>query len=372
MSLIAALALSVPPAPPPFVHTPPTGLYTPPRPRIVTLVPGVATCDGKPAKPLHVELPLPGRSYGEASAPAATLTFSTDETGRPLGIAFEGERQASGRIEFHDLQPAFAAWRFEPGQARAKCRVTFMPRSVDADDADPAIAYRYAALVTSGRPNFDTILSRALFDRARGPDSNCDRRPQPRRIIYPELDLVPQSLGGLSFVMTNYDVDKSGKPVNVQVIGSNGNADLNRRATDAIRQSRFAPQAKRGCVHFYYRNSPGPLAAPEAPPTESLKPAGAQCPQDESLPWKTLPTLVFPDNFRRRSIEGWAILRYDVAPWGQVGNVSVLAAEPASQFGDAAVNVLTGAQKPQSSRGFSGCVERVVFKMETDTAAADD
>jgi hypothetical protein len=374
MSLIAALSLAAaPPAPPPpIVQIPPAAPSTS-VPRLVSLVAGEATCDGASVTPVHVEAPSPSRAYGDMPVPPVVLSFRIDANGRPLGIAPDGGRHALDRVEYNDLQPAFAAWRFAPGLERPNCRIAFTSRRVSADDAHPVAAYGYAALVTQGRPNFDMFLSRALFDRARGPGSDCDNgRPQPRRIIFPELDRVPQRLGGLSFVMTNYDIDKAGKPVNVRVIGSNGNADLNRRGVEAIRGSRFAPEARHGCVHFFYRNPPGPLPAPDAPSAESLRDPASDCPSDEGQPWKKLPALVFPDNFRRRSIEGWAILRYDVAPWGQVGNVSVLAAEPASQFGDSAVRVLSGALKPESRRGFSGCVERVVFKMDTAPRRADD
>ena len=34
-----------------------------------------------------------------------------------------------------------------------------------------------------------------------------------------------------------------------------------------------------------------------------------------------------------RAIEGWAVIAFDVAPWGGTGNVRVVASEPAADFG---------------------------------------
>lgn len=55
------------------------------------------------------------------------------------------------------------------------------------------------------------------------------------------------------------------------------------------------------------------------------------------------------------------MIAFDVAPWGQTGNVRVLAAEPAAEFGDAAQQIIRGAVKPPSPTGYTGCVERVRY-----------
>ena len=81
--------------------------------------------------------------------------------------------------------------------------------------------------------------------------------------------------------------------------------------------------------------------------------------------WAFLPPLgsYFPAAFRRRGIEGWAVVRFDVAPWGETGDVEVLASEPADAFGKAAARLIASARKAKAGRGDVGCVEKVLFKM---------
>jgi outer membrane biosynthesis protein TonB len=76
-----------------------------------------------------------------------------------------------------------------------------------------------------------------------------------------------------------------------------------------------------------------------------------------------MPTLRFPQGFQERSIEGWAIIGYDIAPWGATGNVRVLAAEPTDMFGEEARSIVTGARQAASQAGRSGCVDIVRFVM---------
>ena len=69
----------------------------------------------------------------------------------------------------------------------------------------------------------------------------------------------------------------------------------------------------------------------------------------------------------RRRIEGWAVVRYDAAPWGEIGNVTVLAAQPSADFGTQAQVVLRSAKVAPSESGFTGCVERVRFVMPPES-----
>ncbi|RZM34116.1 MAG: energy transducer TonB, partial [Sphingomonas sp.] len=87
----------------------------------------------------------------------------------------------------------------------------------------------------------------------------------------------------------------------------------------------------------------------------------ATCPAGRD--WTTPPILIFPEAYRRRSIEGWAIVTYDLAPWGEPGNIHAVAAEPSADFGAQAEAVVRGARLPASDRGATGCVDRVIFKI---------
>jgi TonB family protein len=76
-----------------------------------------------------------------------------------------------------------------------------------------------------------------------------------------------------------------------------------------------------------------------------------------------MPRLQFPAGFVQRRIEGWAIIAYDVAPWGEIGNVRVLRAEPADAFGYQARDIVRNARQGSSPTGRSGCVDLVRFVM---------
>ncbi len=58
------------------------------------------------------------------------------------------------------------------------------------------------------------------------------------------------------------------------------------------------------------------------------------------------------------------MIGYDVAPWGQTGNWSVIASEPSADFGQAALNAVRLAVKGESPQGASGCLTLVRFKIE--------
>ncbi|MEN3748956.1 hypothetical protein TPR58_17405 [Sphingomonas sp. HF-S3] len=85
-----------------------------------------------------------------------------------------------------------------------------------------------------------------------------------------------------------------------------------------------------------------------------------------------MPKLTFRPGFAGRRVEGWAVIGYDIAPWGKTGNVRVLAAEPAAAFGDRAREIATGARQAPSAAGRSGCVDMVHFIMPSPGGAAPD
>ena len=100
----------------------------------------------------------------------------------------------------------------------------------------------------------------------------------------------------------------------------------------------------------------------------SLRPADADC--EGVGDWTHLGLQTFPEPFRKRSIEGWAIVRYDVAPWGAVGNVKVLESQPSEDFGKQATIMLQNAALPPS-RGMTGCVDRVRYVFDPMASPTD-
>lgn len=82
--------------------------------------------------------------------------------------------------------------------------------------------------------------------------------------------------------------------------------------------------------------------------------------------------LRYPDAYRRQGVEGWGIVAYDVAPWGQTGNLRVVASEPSAAFGAAAMETVRAATKEASPQGYSNCVTRVRFVLAADGKQGPD
>ena len=305
----------------------------------------------------------PTTQPAQAAAPVATIRFRIDPSGRPLGISWDG----GGAPHGPDVMPAFAAWRFEKGQERAKCEVALERQEARVSQADLQSVYRLMALVNPRQLPGGEELRKAVLRRATPEGSDCmDRRPNIRQQVFPAFEQIPQAKGTVSHSFMTFDLDATGRPVNVRLVGSGGNAELDRQSLNAAARSRFAPGERRGCLMWFYRVPSEPLEAPLGPSAESLAPTNSNCPTDSREPWVQLPPLVYPNEFRRRRIEGWAIVGYDLAPWGGVGNVQLLAAEPASPFGQRAVGVVRNGRKKESPNGYRGCTIRVRFVITDD------
>lgn len=92
-----------------------------------------------------------------------------------------------------------------------------------------------------------------------------------------------------------------------------------------------------------------------------MRPTDARCPA--KVEWATRPNSSYPPAYRQRAIEGWAILSFDAAPWGEIGNIKVLDAQPSADFGQQAIQILRSGRVAPSAQGATGCVETVKFKM---------
>jgi TonB family protein len=376
MTILLALAALAGPPPPRVVVAPlPPLIVTVDGDMPATVVsfrPGIARCDGGEEALQFTELPLPViAAGGDDSGPPAPVRigFRIDAEGRPLGIK---EVPRTGRSAFYygsaDLLPALAASRFRRGPERSGCIIAYDVQAASVAQADLATLYRMVALqVPSGSP----VFRRTVFDRTKPPGSNCfdDPSVNVRLRAYPAFEEIPQAPGTVSYSFLAFDLDSSGRPRNARVLGSAGNAELDRQSLEAVRESRFSPVARQGCTYTYWRRPTEPLRAPELTEIERFRPEGSNCPK-EQIPWAYLPPLNFPPEFQRRGIEGWAILSYEVAPWGGTGNVSVVAAEPAAAFGEQGKRIVSGAREPASNSGHVGCLTRVVFRMPQDQAGS--
>ncbi len=337
---------------------------------LVDLAGGEVQCDdglaGRLVRPIHLERPFPVIVYGRPgwTMPSSRVTFRIDAQGRPLGISHLAVDSLPPDVQGNfyypptDIVPALAASRFPAGQARDKCSMMVAPSAFTAEEAPVALVRRYLVSLQSRRRGQDMFFRRA---HPAGTDCIGAGAPKVRLRAMPAFETIPIEPGGWAYAMIGFDIDGQGRPTRVRILESDGNPALDRASVDSVRRSRFAPEARQGCTYPYYRTSEVPLPAPATPDKASLAPAGASCPQEAD--WKLMPRLSFPPGFARRRVEGWAVIGYDVAPWGQTGNVRVLAAEPAAAFGDRAREILTGARQAPSAAGRSGCVDLVRFVM---------
>lgn len=348
---IGQIAPPAPPPPPPPLPPIVTahGGAPRPEPHLLRWMPGPVRCADRAVEGAPIRRPLNTLFYGDREPAPLTLRFEIAADGRPMSIARDGPPFVMGA---DDLLPAFSASRF-PAGARTGCTVTYRPERVPLGEAPVADLVSYTISPRSGR------LPRSGWDRIRQPGT-CTDLPRPAALLraMPDFPKIAGTPGVQDWSLVAYDTDTAGKPVKVRVAESTGNRALDAAAVKAMRASRFSQGARTGCIYPYWRAAES-LPAPPIP--DNVAAPAATCP--EGRDWQTPPTLTFPEPYGRRRIEGWAVVRYDVAPWGEIGNVSVVAAQPTADFGRQAERVVRSARFRPSAAGRSGCTDRVLFKM---------
>lgn len=335
---LAAATVQAPPVPPPMVSIPAAPAAY--RPHLIDFDAGEVRCDGRAVAPLSTVQPFTEVANLRAGALGTVeLRFTLDRDGRPLGIAQTPPMATPyGFVPTSDLAPALSLWRFASARAGTSCSVTFTPRMQPVDAAEAADVYRVSALRTGSGGAWSTLLTRAR-------KLNCDgaRPPQILMRAYPDKKRLPREPGIRAFSVVGFDIDAEGVPTRVAIRAS-GNGALDRAALDAASRTRFAGGNPRtGCTLPSLLGATEPVAAPISPTVESFRPDDATCP--DTVKWTRPPRLTYPRPFGRRAIEGWAIIGFDLAPWGATGNVAALASEPAELFGATARQIVASAQR---------------------------
>jgi TonB family protein len=349
----AALAQNPPPPPVFAPHAAPS------ERAMLAWMPGEVRCGGEAISATMMRRPLVTLAWPYQNQPASVgYRFRIDETGRPLSI----KRSDSVHIpQTDDIAPSLAAARFDRGAARADCEITYAQRRTSLETAPIEDLISYSLNPIAGD------LPKAGWDRIKPVGTTCldAPRPQPLTQVFPDFNKVASTPGVRDWSMVAYDQDTDGKPTNVRIDHGTRNAALNTASVEAIKDSTYSGGARIGCRYPYWR-APGRMAAPPTPDPETLRPAGSTCPTNGD--WATRPALVYPEAYRRRSIEGVAIIAFDVASWGETGNFRVLASEPSEAFGQQAISMIRAAKKAPSQMGQVGCIERLRFVMaQADT-----
>jgi TonB family protein len=329
--------------------------------RMVSWNPGEVRCDGE--------------AIGEAALrPAVEIAFIDPQRVRTVSYRFAID--AAGRThsiardarEFlpvgQDIAPSLAATRFAGGAKREHCMIEYAPKFDRLSGAALTDLIAYSINPTGQK------LPKEGWDRI-GTVGNCRDKPRPAALLsgHPEFLKLKATPGARDWSLVGYDTDAAGRPVNVRIAEGTGNDELDAAAIEAIRVSRFTGGARTGCLYPYWRSA-GKVAAPEKPAEEQMRPANAVCPA--RIEWAMRPTTYYPPAYRKRAIEGWAIVAFDTAPWGEVGNVRVLEAQPSADFGEQAMVIVRRGRVAPSTLGASGCVETVKFVMPIDDQAADE
>ena len=355
-ALVAASTLAM--APPPFpIATTAVRMER----GLMTWTAGTVRCEGGAVSPLGAmvrpmnALAWSGNGSGGGGGPAR-IDFEIDASGRPVSI-----REAiSGN---QDLGPALAATRF-PAAARSGCSVSYTPRMVPIASAELADLVSYTLEPVSGALPAEGWSRIALLSGSTG-DCMTSPRPQALSRAFPDFRKIPSTPGVKDWALVAYDLDGEGKPIHARVALGTGNGTLESEAVAAVERSRFTEGARQACRYPYWRTA-GDVPAPVMPPA---MPTSTSCPTKRA--WAVPPAMRFPAGYERRRIEGWAIVGYDIAPWGAVGNVKVLQAQPSDAFGRQAVQMLQGGSAAPLARGATGCIARVKFVMTAPAAGAE-
>ncbi|WP_445193808.1 energy transducer TonB [Sphingomonas sp. Tas61C01] len=320
--------------------------------QMLTWQPTILRCEGRPITATPMRRPLNALVWSGFQTKPVSFAFSIDASGRTLGIRRQRDNGA-GLAE--DLGPALAATRFPAKAPRGDCTIVYAPQMTSMAETPIAELISYSLAPEMG------ALPWAGWERIAG-TGDCRDEPRPQALLqaYPDFRTLPGTPGARDWSMVRYDLDAKGRPTAVGTLTGTGNAALDAAAVTAIRASRYTSGARTGCQYPYWR-APLVLAPPPMPPEAAFRPTSATCPAGRD--WTTPPVLTFPEAYRRRSIEGWAIVTYDLAPWGEPGNIHAVAAEPSADFGTQAEAVVRGARLPASDRGATGCVDRVIFKI---------
>ena len=350
-SLLAIAALPVPAV----AQVPPAPIMNSGTPQRVLLawMPGEVRCAGVTVRATAMRRPWVDLSWGDnPGLKPLTYSFDIDATGRAVSIRRNGRGEYVPYSE--DVAPSLVATHFAPGAAHSGCILAYLPRQTALPATPIADLVSYTVTPLSGPlPEEGWAVIKGTGNCADAP------RPQPLVQILPDFSTIPPTAGVKDWTLVGYDLDESGRPKNVHGSYGTGNEALRAAATKAMASSRFTNGRHQGCLYPYWR-APATLPAPPMPDAASLRPTGATCPEHHE--WAAQPTLQFPEPYRRRSIEGWAIVTYDVAPWGEVGNARVVAAQPTEDFGKQALNVIRNAKVP-TTQGLVGCIDRVRFEM---------
>jgi len=347
------------PAPPPVVVPPIVALPPHPWPppeaaSIASYAMSMATCGGDVVTPLGVVAPRTIVEWDPASASRltspVTLTFRIDDNGRPLTIRrnLSGVRPDVGA----EMEATLSAMRFRAGGVRQGCSATFSSTVTPVATADADLLYRALRDNEMGLPGMQQVWTRLGLPVT----GACDEgTPDPLLVRYPDFLPERRPPGQPLGAIVSFSIGADGVPYDVKLIRGSGNADYDRLEVEATLGSRFERKPFTRCFRGGTLHPPVMTIAADTM-AETL--ASSDCPR---VQWAEQPVAGVPEDFRRRGIEGWAIVGFDTDTNGMPMNVRMLRAEPADAFGIAEITAVKGGRITQGAR--HGCTQRMSFRV---------
>ena len=324
------------------------------EPYSVSWAAGEITCDngvtfGAEAIPPRIPDSV---SRAPTTQPRAVYSFTLGPEGRALSISLPPG--ASTPRHGFDLAPALAAAQLAPQAEPTRCMVTFTQTAVPYSEAP------LADLVAARIQNRRVRIPREAWNRF-GQRTCYEKRTRALEWHTPDFRKLPKLPGAKHWTFQTYDIDEKGRPTQIKTVGSSGSQALNDATRKATKASRFVDDDPReGCWRYTW-TAAEVIPAPQMRSMPDYGEPPEPCDADDK--WAVAPKLDYPRFFERRGIEGWVVFRYDVAPWGEIGNVEVVDAQPARDLAVFGQNVLTSARFKPIENGLSGCIERVEFRL---------
>lgn len=280
--------------------------------------------------------------------------FSVDAEGRVADLKPEGGANPPIYWLGDDQMAAIATWRFAAGAPAKGCKADLAMTYTALAATAPAKLFEILANEQRGAP----VSVRNALAAGTGCEGGAKRRPNV--FVYPDTRPFDDKTVDPSWAGVRYDIDASGAVRNVRIAAQHGEAAFADAVAASISESKFFPGQPRAGCFLTYKAMPKATEAPKPPPETAFTRPGDTCKvsnQALNLPENKL----FPPAYGKRRVAGWAMVRFDVAPWGQVGAIEVLASQPTAAFGEAARVMLNSARPSPPPTGYRGCVVPVVY-----------
>ncbi len=325
--------------------------------RLVSWQASDVVCGAETVKPVRMEIPVADIARGDDPDVAFEVVyhFRIDPYGRPLSIRPDEASADLVHATIDDFEPALAGSRFPTAQPKTSCTVHYSAHQIPLREAT---AEQLLSIPVDGSLAMDEF-----GELLRRPADTCATHPIPRVLAFPAIDLLPDILGHLGAALARYDVDATGATGGVEMLANSGPAELGPMVVQAIKESRYAAGAKHGCIAGFRVPPRGTLRPPPVPRDDPYLDPKHRCPREGSK-LVHVEDVPFPVPFQRRNIEGWGMIRFDVATDGSLENLETVLAEPAAAFGEQAKGVLLAGHADPVPTRLIGCIAKIRFALD--------